>query len=176
MNPELQKKHIANFEKDLIYSSLKDLQVRRSKSIDNPANLGVFAKRNFSENELIECSPIIQLGWRSKYHRDPVINQYAFTYNRKCQCNECQTHGFHYYIALGYASIYNSKKDSDASWFVHPVQRAWFLVAKKNIKRGDEIFTYYGDAYSMENYENKPNKPQSIEDIDWSKIPLTPTN
>jgi len=176
MTSELQKKHIENFEKSLVYSSLKDLQVRPSKNIDNLANLGVFAKRNFSENELIECSPTFQLAWRAKYHGDPAIPQYAFTHNRKCQCNECKTHGFHYYISLGYASIYNSKKDHDADWFLSPTNRAWFLVARKNIKRGNEIFTYYGDNYDMDRYKNKPNAPQSMEDIDWSKIPLTPTN
>lgn len=175
MIPEQQKKYIENFEKNLIYSSLKDLQVLQSKNIDNAANLGVFAKRNFSKGELIECSPIFQLGWRSNYHRDPVINQYAFTHNRHCQCNECKTHGFNYYISLGYASIYNSKKDNDADWFVSPKHRAWFLVAVKDIKRGNEIFTYYGDAYDMNRYQNKSNTPKSIEDIDWSKIPLTPT-
>ena len=117
-NQELQKKYIENFEKNPIYSSLKDLQVTQSNNIDDKfANLGVFAKRNFSKNELIECSPIFQLAWRSNYHHDPRIKQYAFMPNNKCQCNECKIHGYTNFIALGYASIYNNKKDSDADWF-----------------------------------------------------------
>jgi hypothetical protein len=174
---DLQQKYIENFEKNPIYSSLKDLQVNQSKNIDdNFANLGVFAKRNFSKNELIECSPIFQLAWRSNYHHDPRIKQYAFTYNNKCQCNECKSHGYNYFISLGYASIYNSKKDADAHWFLSPKHRAWFLIAVKDIKRGDEIFTYYGDNYNLESYKNTQHRPTSINEIDWSKIPLTPTN
>jgi hypothetical protein len=170
-----KEKYIANFEKNPIYSSLKDLQVMQSKTIDNYANLGVFAKRNFSENELIECSPIFKLDWRSKYQKDSSVMQYAFTTNTKCQCNECKTHGYNLYICLGYASIYNSKKDPDASWFLSPQHRAWFLVATKDIKRGNEIFTFYGNGYNMD-YYNKPNRPQSLDEVDWSKIPLTPTS
>lgn len=171
---ELQKKYIENFEKNPIYSSLKDLQVKKSLDIDNSENLGVFAKRNFSKNELIECSPIFPLAWRSNYHNDPKIKQYAFAHNVYCKCNDCRIHGFTFYIALGYASIYNSKKDSDASWFMSPKDRAWFLVAIKDIRRGDEIFTYYGNNYNMDYFTKKKNV--SIENLDWSRIPLTPTN
>jgi hypothetical protein len=174
---QLQKKYIENFQKNSVYSSLKDLQVNSSKSLDeNPGNLGVFAKRNFSKNELIECSPIFNLDWRSKYQNDIKIKQYAFTNNINCKCADCKTHGYVYYIALGYASIYNSKKDADAHWFLSPKDRAWFLVAIKNIKRGDEIFTYYGDAYNLDLFKNKQHRPQTLDEVDWSKIPLTPTN
>ena len=174
---ELQQKYIENFEKNPIYSSLKDLQVASSNAInDNSANLGVFAKRNFSKNELIECSPIFQLDWRSKYQHDIKIKQYAFSYNIYCKCADCKTHGHVSYICLGYASIYNSKKDADANWFISPKHRAWFLVALKDIKRGNEIFTYYGDNYNIESYKNTQHRPTSINEIDWSKIPLTPTN
>jgi len=174
---ELQKKYIENFEKNLVYSSLKDLQVAQSRSLDgNSADLGVFAKRNFSKNELIECSPIFQLDWRAKYQHDIKIKQYAFGYNINCRCADCKTHGHVNYIALGYASIYNSKKDEDARWFMSPKHRAWFLVAVKNIKRGDEIFTYYGDSYNLDLFKNRQHRPQTLDEVDWSKIPLTPTN
>jgi hypothetical protein len=172
---DLQKKYIENFEKNPIYSSLKDLQVQTSNNIKDQQSLGVFAKRNFSKNELIECSPVFQLAWRSNYHHDPRIRQYAFTHNMNCKCNDCQTHGYSFYIALGYASIYNSQKDCHGTWFVSPKHRAWFLVAIKDIKRGEEIFTYYGDGYNMNAFKQKTNQNISLENVDWSKIPLTPT-
>lgn len=173
---EILKTYIENFEKNPIYSSLKDLQVKTSDNIKDAQNLGVFAKRNFNKNELIECSPIFPLAWRSNYHHDPKIRQYAFTHNMNCQCNDCKIHGFAFYIALGYASIYNSQKDCHGYWSVSPKHRAWFLIATKDIKRGEEIFTYYGDKYDMNAFKPKSNQNISLEDVDWSKIPLTPTN
>lgn len=180
---KIRESIIHEFRNNSGFSSLKDLKVKISKDITNSSeNLGVFAKKNFYKNELVEASPIFPLAWRSKYVHDPKIKQYAFTHNANCQCNDCKNHGVVYYIALGYSSLYNSKDDPDIVWFLSPQDRAWFGIAIRDIKKDQEIYTWYGPKYQIEPYQNStaaqqdPTKIVNLDNFDWSRIPLTPTD
>jgi hypothetical protein len=164
----LKDKQIKNFINSKVYSSLKELNVK----VDNN-KIKVFAKKNFMKGELIECSPLIPLNFRSNYHHDPNLNYKIFKINRFCTCTECAKHGHVLAMAGGYASIYNISNDPNSVWYDSFENLLWFNLALKDIKRGEEI-TIYKDINTKSRLQNK--EEIDLETFDWSRIPLTPTD
>jgi len=106
---------------------------------------GVFAIGDIEEGELIERCPMVPLAWRMNYHKDPVIWQYCFT--QSCPCKECETHGGHFLMVLGYGQIYNHQEDNNAAIKFDMKNSIADIVARRAIKNGDEIFVNYGPKY-----------------------------
>lgn len=124
----------------------KNLLVKAS-SIDG-AGLGVFAQVDFAEQDIIEFCHCVVFDWRRKYIKEPRIEQYA--YSPKCECEECKKHGANIVLPLGYGMIYNSAESLEAAncmFFIVPAHRMMAFVAKKPIKAGEEILTWWGQAY-----------------------------
>lgn len=123
-----------------------DLELKQSSIPD--AGLGVFAKRDFSEFDIVEFCHCVILDWRRKYVRDPRIEQYA--YSPKCECEECKKHGAHIVLPMGFGMAYNSAESMEASncsFAIVPAHRMMAFIARKPIKAGDEIVTWWGQAY-----------------------------
>lgn len=106
---------------------------------------GVFAKENISSEELIERCPLVVLGWRMNYHKDPVIWQYCFT--RSCPCEDCKKHGGHFLMVLGYGQVYNHQNDNNAGISFDVKNLFADIKANRDIKAGEEIFISYGNKY-----------------------------
>jgi len=97
---------------------------------------GIFATRDYQEDEVIEVCPIIvQDDTFSGLMRD-----YLFTFSdRNVDKNKKA-------VAFGYCSMYNHDDDNNATWSIlNPEQMK--IIAKKEIKNGDEIFVSYGSGY-----------------------------
>lgn len=107
---------------------------------------GVFAVGDISKGELIERCPMVQLAFRTKYHKDPQLFTYLYT-NGSCQCEECKRHGNHMYLVLGYGMLYNHQDAPNANWRFNWADGIADLVAQQDIAAGDEIFVSYGANY-----------------------------
>ena len=106
---------------------------------------GVFATDDIAEGELIERCPMVVLGWRMKYHHDPVIWQYCFT--QYCPCKDCNQHGGHFLMVLGYGQVYNHQNDNNAHISFDLKNSVANVVAKRAIAKGEEIYVNYGEEY-----------------------------
>lgn len=109
-------------------------------------NYGIFANEDIQEGELIEEVRLLRLGWRAKYNGDPVIKDYVWT-NNNCMCKDCQIHGPHQYIALGYGSIYNHSDNQNTIVNLDFKNEIMTIKAKTIIPKDSEIFVNYGKNY-----------------------------
>jgi len=122
------------------------LEIKESKI--KGGGLGVFAKKNFEKDDIIERCHLIVLGWRLSYPYPPEIIKYG--YSLSCDCEECKKYGKKIALPLGYGCIYNTsiKQEDSNAWVylnIHtPVQ---IFVCSKPIKNGEEILVYYGEGY-----------------------------
>lgn len=108
-------------------------------------NRGVFATEDIKKDEIIEICPMIILGFRMNYHHDPAIRDYCFTHT--CPCDECKRHGGHFLMVLGYGQIYNHHDDNNARISFNLKESLAFIQANREIRKDEEIFVSYGDAY-----------------------------
>lgn len=113
--------------------------------------LGVFAKKEIKQNEIIEICHCITLDWRTKYTKDPQIYRYAVAIYG-CDCIECKNHGQQLLIALGYGSIYNCyefEEQNNAKYLIGVDDERHYIAfyATRNILNGEEIMAYLGDKY-----------------------------
>jgi SET domain-containing protein len=101
------------------------------KANDNKGR-GVFANQDYKKGEVIEVCPCI------KSKTDDIkgeIRNYLF------KMNETES-----LLALGYCSMYNHSDNPSAIWEILNENQLQ-MKATRNIKKGDEIFTTYGEDY-----------------------------
>jgi|694.fasta_scaffold68857_7 SET domain-containing protein len=108
--------------------------------------VGVFATEDIAEGELVERCPMIQMGWKSNYLRDPQIFAYLYS-NSQCPCDDCKRHGNSMYMVLGYGMLYNHQDKPNTKWVFNFKNLLGDVVAVKPIKAGEEIFVSYGPNY-----------------------------
>jgi hypothetical protein len=116
--------------------------------------LGVFATEKITKGELIERCPMIQMVWRGKYHGDPQISNYLYS-NVSCQCKECQSHGPHMFMVLGYGMMYNHQDDPNTVWSFNYQNLIADVISTKEIHAGEEIFVSYGNRYFTDSSREK---------------------
>lgn len=169
------------FKKDNIY--YKTNSIETTLNIDNQKKFfKVISKVDLKKGELIELSPMIFLGFRARYHSDPVIVNNLFQIHKDCSCAECKNHGRTIGLVGGYASFYRKSDSPNAIWFDDVVSLVWMAIAIKNIKIGEEISLppnfkiKNDDKIKDENLYNIPKSEKDLWDFDWSRIPLTPTD
>lgn len=109
-------------------------------------NQGVFANVDILEDEIIEVAPLLQLGWRTQYHNDPVIKKYIWS-NVSCNCNDCKMNSPIAYIPLGYAALYNHSDTPNVSMTVNWTEQTVTFKANKTILANEELFINYGKDY-----------------------------
>lgn len=110
------------------------------------AGIGVFALEDISKGEIVERCPMVRMEHRSNYVHDPTINNYMYT-QPKCPCKDCQNHGYFYWMVLGYGMLYNHQDIPTTDWKFNYNLKYADVVAKQDIKKGDEIFVTYGSNY-----------------------------
>ena len=98
---------------------------------------GVFAGMDFSKGSLIEVCPVIlmnaheaHMAWAT---HGTILERYYFEYDEK-----------HSAIALGYGSLYNHSKNPNADYSANTETKEVVIYARKNIKKGEQIFINYG--------------------------------
>jgi hypothetical protein len=102
--------------------------------------LGVFAKQHIFEGELIEETPILDLQI-PKGESSSVLIDYRFNWPQGSGGNwEMQV------MPFGYGAIYNHSDTPNAYWRSNIENKTFEFIAGKDIKKDEEIFTYYGDV------------------------------
>jgi len=109
----------------------------------NGRGRAVFALKPIRKGEVIEKAPVIVLPGRQWKHleKTTLIN-YAFDWGDG---------GREAVIALGYVSIYNHSYDPNALLHELTDELKMEIVARRNIKRGEEItINYNGDPHNKD--------------------------
>lgn len=139
------QKSISKFERILenTYYQPKKIVVKLSTP---ELGIGVFATEDIEEGELVERCPMIQMGWKSNYLKDPQIYNYLYS-NSNCSCDDCKQHGNSMFMVLGYGMLYNHQDQPNTKWNFNFKNLLGDVVAIKPIKAGKEIFVNYGPKY-----------------------------
>jgi hypothetical protein len=126
---------------------------------------GVFATEDIVQGEIVERAPLVVMGFRMNYHKDPAIWDYMFT--NTCPCEDCKKHGGHFLMVMGYGQMYNHQDDNSAEIRFDLKNQIADIVAIKKIKKGDEIFVNYGPNY----FKNK--QKLAVETTNQSSTQIT---
>jgi uncharacterized protein len=124
----------------LIFS--RKIEIRKS----DLNGYGVFATQNISKDEIIEQSPFIISGIRTKDLVQQNIRK--FLWPLPCNCDECKYRGRPYTIASGFVQLYNHSTDSDVKLSYDTNKRIITITAIKDIKKNNEILVNYGPNYN----------------------------
>ena len=99
---------------------------------------GVFAKEDIFEGEVFEECPILTLPIE-KGEVTPLLIDYRFNWPQGTEWKE-------QVIALGYGSFYNHSETANAFWISNIENRTFKFISNREIKKGEEIFVWYGDV------------------------------
>lgn len=99
---------------------------------------GVFAKEDIFEGEVFEECPILPLPIE-KGEVTPLLIDYRFNWPQGTEWKE-------QVIALGYGSFYNHSETANAFWISNIEDRTFKFISNREIKKGEEIFVWYGDV------------------------------
>lgn len=117
---------------------------------------GVVATQDISEREIIERCPMVPLMNRSRYQLEPTVWRYCYP-KPLCDCSDCKNHGFLFFMVAGHGMIYNHQDDNNADIVFNFPKLYADVIAKKEIKKGEEVFVNYGEDY-FKNIEKKSLK------------------
>jgi hypothetical protein len=98
------------------------------------AGNGVFALRDFNQDEIIEIAPLLLYGEKE----DTAFADFRFEYDGKK------------YLALGFGSCYNHAPNPNVAHQVNPKTLSLELRAKRNIKAKEELCISYGEHWFSE--------------------------
>jgi uncharacterized protein len=107
-------------------------------------NLGVFARTDIRDGELIEVAPLILID--GDVMAVDKLNDYIFTINKEEDL---------YALAFGYASLYNHNEEPSAEWAIDIDKEQIRFIAKKAIVAGEQITISYGSSYWESRNEDK---------------------
>ncbi len=96
---------------------------------------GGFAGKDIRRGGIIEECPYIESEAEGK-HPEAILS-YLFAGQKK---------GTTMFI-LGYGAIYNHSDQSNAEYYFNDVKNVVVFTAKRNLKKGEEIFVDYGRDY-----------------------------
>lgn len=170
-NEQMQQK-VQNNEPNVVeYLAPSKIKVGKS----DLAGIGVFAIEDIKAGEIVERCPMVRMEHRSNYVHDPTINNYMYT-QPKCSCNDCQNHGHYFWMVLGYGMLYNHQDVPHTEWKFNWRLKYADVVAKKDIKKGQEIFVTYGSNYfrnrkqtlDKNTVDNIKETLEDLEDNDWA--------
>jgi SET domain-containing protein len=95
---------------------------------------GVFAGKNMKKGELLEeCYFILTKGG------DKTLDDFYFEAKGKGQ--------YKYALFTGFGIVYNHSDEPNGDYFINIKNRVTTFKAKKDIKKGEEIFISYGDEW-----------------------------
>jgi hypothetical protein len=132
---------VADLEKDTDINTINnslDYTIAQSQSLGK-GERGLFAKKNYKENDLIEICPTLKMNG-SEIDKKNVLHTYFFSPNNKTSNDSL--------LALGYCGLINdSKTKKNCSWIVSEDDSTITMYATRDIAKGEEFFTSYGENY-----------------------------
>jgi SET domain-containing protein len=110
---------------------------------------GVFAKEDIMEGEVFEECPILTLPIE-KGEITSLLIDYRFNWP---QGNDFEEQ----VVALGYGSLYNHSDNANSFWISDVENRTFKFISNREIKKGEEIFVWYGDISYWSDGRTKTN-------------------
>ncbi|MGP8214883.1 MAG: SET domain-containing protein [Bacteroidia bacterium] len=124
------------YNQQVYYYSPK-IEVRKSSL----HGIGVFAKKNIKENEVLEENPYIIL--KGDWHKLPrLLQEYIFGWTKDLEDAKSKAA-----LVFGTGALYNSSPKPNADWQTSIKKNRFIFYAIKNIKAGEEIIIDYGTEY-----------------------------
>lgn len=126
--------------------------------------LGVFTTKFIKKHYPIEICYCIRMRFRRRYVSDPGIMQYSY-WDSNCKCEECSKHGANGFVALGNGSVYNCVNPGETpncSHLLMPREGLLVYVAMRDIKKGEELLTWWGDAYYNSWCRSPESRPEEL--------------
>jgi len=119
-------------------NEMKDPRVEVKPSpLLNYKERGLFATKDYKKGDVIETCPTLSMK-KCDVSNNNIINEHLFKGNKPGNSP----------LSLGYCSIINHSKDKqNCTWEVAEDDSYIRMYATKDIARGDEIYTNYGDGY-----------------------------
>lgn len=111
--------------------------------------LGVFARKKFLPQDIIEVFPIVPLAFRTFYQGDSVLMDYSIV--KYCECDECKRHGKAIFLRLGYGALYNHQDNFNADLSIDYANFLGRCVCHRPIEQDQEIFINYGPNFKFQN-------------------------
>ena len=108
---------------------IPSIEIKNSEKI---GSRGVFALKDYKKNDIIEICPTIS---EETTKFDGILKDYIFKYDDKFSL-----------LAFGFCSMYNHSDEYNALWTILSKNQIK-MYATKDIKKGEEILTSYGDGY-----------------------------
>jgi SET domain-containing protein len=110
---------------------------------------GVFAKEDIMEGEVFEECPILTLPI-DKGEISSLLIDYRFNWP---QGNDFEEQ----VVVLGYGSLYNHSNNANSFWISNLENRTFKFISNREIKKGEEIFVWYGDISYWNDGRTKTN-------------------
>jgi len=110
---------------------------------------GVFAKEDIMEGEVFEECPVLTLPIE-KGEVTSLLIDYRFNWPQGGEWKE-------QVLPLGYGGIYNHHENANAYWISNLENKTFQFISHREIKKGDEIFTWYGDVSYWNDGRNHTN-------------------
>ena len=127
-----------------------NVEVKKSRLLDGKTERGLFATKDFNEGEIIEECPTLMLD-ANDMSNETYLHNYFFSGNFKDQ-EELENKRL---VAFGYCSMINhSDEKQNCTWKVSPDNSTVSMYAIRDIKKGEELFSNYGEEY----WNSKNNK------------------
>jgi SET domain-containing protein len=110
---------------------------------------GVYALKNFSEGEVIERCPVLNLTPKERKHCSrTLLNFYMYPWRSTRSAS----------LVLGFGSLYNHSYEPNADWKQNFHTNKMIYTATKPIKKGEEILINYN------------GEPEDKTPIDWFDV------
>ena len=100
---------------------------------------GIFAKETISAGEIIEESPLLDLGIKNGESTSLMID-YRFNWPQGSGGSWDRQ-----VLSWGYGSLYNHSESPNAFWRSNLERETFEFVASRDIDKGEEIFVWYGN-------------------------------
>ena len=110
---------------------------------------GVFAKEDIMEGEVFEECPVLTLPIE-KGEVTSLLIDYRFNWPQGGEWEE-------QVFPLGYGGLYNHSENANAYWISNLENKTFQFISHREIKKGDEIFTWYGDVNYWNDGRNNTN-------------------
>lgn len=143
-----------------------------------PKGLGVFAKEDIKAGEVVEMCHTVIAETPSKYMHDKNLSEYTLPAIIKDDMYPS--------FLFGFGCMYNSSETQigrNIDWIVIPESRLSVYIAKRNIKRDEELVTWFGEGFytsrckpNIDNYIKSNFHKQIDEKLSMVRMPNSKNN
>ena len=117
--------------------------------------MGVYAAVDIKQKELIEKCYLIPVN--TKPSELGLLYDYVFNYPQEGDFKTLV-------LPTGAGCVYNHDDNHNAYWIDSTEPMHFDYIAKRNIKKDEEICTHYGDQYWVQMADPKPNLKKKTND------------